>query len=150
MAAALLVASILLSSQDPVTEPAPRRIAPQGSGTRSTRAEEPSAGGFVFWTVVVAAAAAGGLALLRRSLRGSSFGGAGSAIGVLARRAVGPRQELILVEVGPRVLLIGSTREGLSTLAEFSDARDIGRLKGSELPAAPAEREADAVPAWTA
>ena len=69
-------------------------------------------------------------ALLRRFGPGPAHrkGGRGEAIEVLARSSVLPRQHLLLVRLGRRVLLLGSTAAGLSTLAEIQDGEEIAEL----------------------
>lgn len=93
----------------------------------------PSPAGFALWTGVVLALMAGAFALLRRWTRGTRFAAAGGAIDVLARKSVGPKQDLYLVGVGPKVFLLGATRERLSTLGEFSHADEVALLR-ADLP----------------
>src|SRR5262245_43366917 len=121
MTAALVVASILLSSQVPATESA-RPIPASSKKLGESAPADPSPVGFVVWTFAVLGAMAGGVALLRRFLGSSPRFAAGGAIAVLARRSVGPRQDLLLVEAGGRRFLIGATRERLTTLGEFQNA----------------------------
>jgi flagellar biosynthetic protein FliO len=94
------------------------------------RAESgPSLGGFVVGSLVVMALLVGLFLLLRRVGRGSKFLAGGGAISVLARKPLGQRQEVFLVEVGPKVFLVGSTRDTLSTLGEFSNPDDVAVLR---------------------
>ena len=134
MGAALLVASILLSAQDAAAPPDPasaarpevaRQIAPAARKIGASSPAAPSPVGFVVWTFAVLGAMAGAAALLRRFLGKSKLFAASGPIAVVARRSIGPRQELILVDVGGRVLLIGATRERLTTLGEFGNRDQV-------------------------
>lgn len=66
--------------------------------------------------------------LLKRLARPARGGPRGGAIEVLARTAVPPRQQLLLVRVGRRLLVVGSSPAGLSTLAEIADPEEAAEL----------------------
>ncbi len=89
----------------------------------------PSLGGFLFWSSAVLALLVGVFVLLKRFGRGSRFLRGASTIDVLARRGLAPKQEVLLVEIGGRVLILGSTRERISTLGELSDPDEVAKLK---------------------
>lgn len=89
----------------------------------------PNLGGFVVASAVVALLLGGAFWLLRRLARGSRFLGGGGPIRVLGRTLVGARQEVLLVEAGPRVFLLGSSKDGLSALGEFSNPDEIAALR---------------------
>jgi flagellar biogenesis protein FliO len=91
----------------------------------------PGIGGFVLWSGVVMGLMAGTFVLMRRLARGSRFLAGGGAINVLARKPLGQKQEVFLVEVGPKVFLVGSTRDRLSTLGEFAGPDDVASLRAS-------------------
>ena len=91
----------------------------------------PSLGGFVVGSLVVMALLAGVFVLLKRFGRGSRFLAGGGVISVLARKPLGQRQEVFLVEVGPKVFLVGSTRESLTTLGEFSHHDEVAVLRAN-------------------
>jgi flagellar biogenesis protein FliO len=93
----------------------------------------PSLGGFVGGSLVVMALLVGLFVILKRFGRGSRFLAGGGVINVLARKPLGPRQEVFLVEVGPKVFLVGSTRDTLATLGEFSNPDEVAVLR-SNLP----------------
>ena len=94
-------------------------------------------------SVVVVALLGGGLWALRRFGRTSRFLGAGGPIRLLSRKSLGSRQEILLIEVGPRVLVVGSTRDRLSTLGEISNPDEVAVLR-TELPGRRAESERSA------
>ncbi len=113
-----------------VAEPAPVRTF-GGSRPLSVNRPEagPSLGGFVFWSLAVIALLGGAFLLLKRFAGNSRILGGSPVLHVLARKPLGRHQEILLVEVGPRVLVLGSGREGLSTLAEFSQPDEVARLR---------------------
>lgn len=99
--------------------------------------------------VVIALAAVIGLVLLcafaaRRLMGGTVQGGSGNQIRVIAVRALGTRERLVLVEVGGEVTLLGVTQNQITSLREvpasvaegapamprFSDT--LGRLMGRQ------------------
>lgn len=83
--------------------------------------------------VALAAVCLLALVLLRWGLRrlGAPGSSGGGRIRVLERVAVDPRRSLLLVEVGARVLLVGTGEGPMSVLAEIDPAT---------LPALPARR----------
>ncbi len=91
----------------------------------------PSVGGFVLGSLAVVALLGGALLILRRFGKNSRFLGAGGPIRVLARKPLGPKQEIFLVEVGTRVVMIGSTREQLTALGEFKGPDEVAALLAS-------------------
>ena len=91
----------------------------------------PSLGGFVGGSLVVMALLVGLFVLLKRFGRGSRFLAGGGVISILARKPLGQRQEVYLVEVGTKVFLVGSTRDHLSTLGEFSNPDEVAVLRAN-------------------
>ena len=57
----------------------------------------------------------------------------GGAVEVLARTSIQPRQHLLLVRLGRRLLLLGSTPSGLSTLSVVSDPEEVAELTESAM-----------------
>jgi flagellar biogenesis protein FliO len=93
----------------------------------------PSLGGFFVGSAAVVALLGGALVLLRRYGKNSRLLGNGGPIRVLARRPLAAKQEIFLLEVGGRVILVGSTREHLSALGEFRGPDEIAALR-AQLP----------------
>jgi flagellar biogenesis protein FliO len=52
------------------------------------------------------------------------------AVEVLGRRVIDPRQSLYLVRLGSRILVLGSTPAGLTTLAEITERVEVDLLAG--------------------
>jgi len=116
--------AVAIPAQDP-----PRERRPLGEVTEAG----PSLGGFVVGSVAVVGLLGGALLLLRRFGRNSRLLGNGGPIRVLARRPLAPKQEVFLLEVGGRVILVGSTREHLSALGEFRGPDEVAALR-AQLP----------------
>jgi ArsR family metal-binding transcriptional regulator len=49
---------------------------------------------------------------------------------VLARSSIAPRQQIVLVEVGARVLVLGDSAGQLSSLAQITDPDEVAQLLG--------------------
>jgi flagellar biogenesis protein FliO len=92
-------------------------------------------------TLVVVALLLGAFLLLRKFLGRTRLFAPAAALRVLARRPLAARQEVILVEVGSRILVVGATRESLSRLGEITGAEEIAAVR-SRCGAAPAEAPA--------
>jgi flagellar biogenesis protein FliO len=92
----------------------------------------PSVGGFVVGSFAVVGFLGGAFLLLRRFGKNSRLLG-GGPIKLLARKALGQKQEIFLVEVGAKVFMIGSTRDHLSTLGEFASPDEVAVLR-ADLP----------------
>ena len=99
---------------------------------------EPGIGGALAATAFVVALLLGAFLLLRKFLGRSRLFASNSALRILARRPLAPRQEVILVEIGSRVLVVGATRESLSRLGELTSADEIAAIR-SRCGAAPVE-----------
>ena len=56
--------------------------------------------------------------------------GAGGAIQVLARTAISPKQRILLLQVGRRILVVADGGAALTTLAEITDADEAAALIG--------------------
>lgn len=127
----------LAAQSVPVVESAPtaRLISAEPKRVVDRPETGPSLGGFVAAAAATALLLGGAFWLLRRLARGSRLLGGTGPMRVLSRTLVGGRQELLLVEAGPRVFLLGSSKDGLAALGEFTNPDEIAALK--------AERTAD-------
>src|SRR5688572_17449418 len=130
--------------------PAPARLVvppPPAAEPRRLRdgaSDGPSLAGFVTASIGVVALLGGGVFLLRKYGRGSRFLSGGGPIRVLGRKTVGARQEILLVEVGTRVIVVGSTRDRLSALGEIANPDEVAVLRAD----LPARREESAAAAF--
>ena len=68
--------------------------------------------------------------LLRRSMNPASLPGATNAVQVLTRSPLSPRQQLLLVRVGRRVLVVSDCNGQLNSLCEITDADEVAALIG--------------------
>ena len=67
------------------------------------------------------------------------------AVEVLARTTVSARQQLLLVRLGRRLVLVGCGPEGMTTLSEVTEPEEVSALlaqKGGARPKAGGKREA--------
>lgn len=63
----------------------------------------------------------------------------GKSLSVLSRLAVGPKQQLLLVKVGRRAILVGHSAGAMNPLCEITDADELAHLVGqAEAEKAPA------------
>ena len=60
--------------------------------------------------------------------RGTFAPQGGGAVAVLARTAVSPKQRILLVQVGQRILVVADGGQNLSTLCESTDAAEAAAL----------------------
>ncbi|MEX0703458.1 MAG: flagellar biosynthetic protein FliO [Planctomycetales bacterium] len=108
----------------------PRPITPRSA----TGAASPRAAGSV-WSTLFALAAVIGLILLaarfwRKHAAPSSGGLPGEAFEILGRRRLDPRRSIELFRVGRRILVVGSSGDGLRTLAQIDDPVEVDHLAG--------------------
>jgi flagellar biogenesis protein FliO len=120
-----------------------RRTTPATSATQPAAKSIGNAGGSL--RVVVSLAAVLGLIVLmywasRRLIpRGALSAGSTRAIQVLARAPISPRQRVLLLQVGRRILVVaegGGGGQPLSTLCEITDPDEaaalIGQIRGEQ------------------
>lgn len=71
--------------------------------------------------------------------QGNGFTGRSSAtLQILNRQCVGPQQQLLLVQCGARMLLVGCSPAGMSTLATYDDPLEVAQIiAGLRPPATP-------------
>jgi flagellar biogenesis protein FliO len=63
-------------------------------------------------------------------LGGGSLHRSSRAVSVLCRNTIGPKQNLVLVQVGRRLVLVGDCGNSLTTLGEITDADEIAEVVG--------------------
>lgn len=64
----------------------------------------------------------------RRFFSVPGAGSSGQAIRVLSRTTITPRQQLMLLQVGRRLVLVSSSGTAMSTLCEITDAQEVAEL----------------------
>ncbi len=98
------------------------------------------------WRVVLALGAVIGLiVLLRMGIRRFAPGMVGRSsrgIRVVGRTYLAPKQQVIVLQVGRRMLVVGDTGQHLSTLCEITDPDEAAMLMAQIQGTAPASREA--------
>lgn len=114
---------------NPAAKPLQERVIPRPRKLAERTAEGPNLGNFILWSAVVVALLVGFFVFFRKFTRNSRFFGPTRSIDVIGKRGLGPRQSIFLVEVGGKVLVVGSTRENLSTLGEISDPAQIDTVR---------------------
>jgi flagellar biogenesis protein FliO len=114
------------------------RVVPRKTGGDESRpiGGGGSGGDVVGWlrTLGALAVVAGLIFAARRLLRrwaGSAPAGQAGPMEVLARASVAPRQQLLLIRLGKRLVLIGSGGGTMTTLAEVSDEAEVDDLMQS-------------------
>jgi|TARA_B100000809_G_scaffold49393_1_gene44386 flagellar biogenesis protein FliO len=118
-------AAPLVEEAKPLQERIPVR--PRKLVERSS--DGPKLGNFILWSSVVVVLLIGFFVVFRRFTKNSRLFGTNRTIDVIGKRGLGPRQAIFLVEVGGKVLVVGSTRENLSTLGEIQDREEIASLR---------------------
>lgn len=102
---------------------------PEAAAAGDTGWRPPSTARVLGSLLLVAAAVFGALYALRRFHYGRLPAvGAAGLMQVLGRVQVEPGRSLVLVKVADRILVLGSTREGLSRLAEITDKREVEEI----------------------
>lgn len=135
---ALLLAAVALpagGAEAPTSRPAMedmpiRRSAPAGSPAERAGADAASS----LWRMMAALGAVIGLIFALRWLSQRVMGlgdtGASGTVKILARAAVSPRQQMLLVHVGRRLLLVGNSGASLNTLAQITDPDEVAAILG--------------------
>ena len=139
------------ASEAPLTSPSTHEIGSQREATRTEKTPLPATdfeagtevtspargrsgfGSSVAWALGILAAGW----LVRQFLvsRGPLATGAPAAIELLSRQSIGPQQQLALVRFGRRILLVGTTPTGMSTLATVDDPAEVQAIVAELRPA---------------
>ena len=69
--------------------------------------------------------------LLRRAGGQTRPSGGGGPVEILTRKPAGPKQQLMLVRLGERLILVGAGPGGFAALSEVTDPREVERLMQS-------------------
>lgn len=115
------------------TTPAARPISPPKSrGSISPRTTPPES---AWWTTLGGLATVltilGGVAwVVRKNLPGVPRGLPKSVVEVLGRKTLEPRAAIHLVRCGSRILVLGTTPQGMVSLAEITDAAEVDFVSG--------------------
>lgn len=74
--------------------------------------------------------------IARQLLKSTGGGtrGAMSSLELLSRQSIGPQQQLTLVRLGQRILLVGTTPNGMSTLATVDDPGEVQAIVAEHRP----------------
>ncbi len=103
-----------------------------GSGTVSPPVSGGDALKMVLALSVVIGALVGGVWLLRKMAPGVASGSDNRLIEIVSRSAVGPKQSLLLVRTGSRLLLLGVSPDSMQKLSEFDAASGPGAVPGAQ------------------
>ncbi|MEM1355189.1 MAG: flagellar biosynthetic protein FliO [Planctomycetota bacterium] len=124
----------------PEPEPRAEELLPLGrvpevaaGGDGDTGAAMPSlGGGWVLNTMAALGVVIGLILVLRWLAKRSGAVGAGVgtsvAVEVLARTTVAPRNHIVLLRVGPRILVVNDSGSGMRTLAHVEDPDEVAEL----------------------
>ena len=133
----LLVSVAAAPTTAPASDAEQIAIRPRAAALRTAGARPSDDGGIGFWRVmgalVLVLAAIGVLQWVGRrmfSLPGSA--GSGGPIRVLSRTTIAPRQQLMLVQVGRRVVLTANCGTQVNSLCEITDPEEIAMLVAQE------------------
>lgn len=120
----------------------PQYITPRGAdhpnqkiGTPAGSQQKNRATSGNWWTslgglMIVLALIVGMAALLKKHLPGAKMGLPSEAVQPLGRKLLEHRHAIHLVRCGSRILVIGSSPQGLNTLAEITDPVEVDYLSG--------------------
>jgi len=121
----------VVSSPVQAVDASPRRIVTESPSRKlgGRESSEPRVGSLFAGTLLVLVLLAAALVMLRRWMRTSRRFAGHNGLRILGRRSVAPRQEIIAVDLGPRVVLVGVSKDRLVTLAEIAAADEIEELR---------------------
>lgn len=115
--------------QQPLRRSDPARARPRDSRNTLTLPQ----GGFDVPRVLLALAIVIGLIILLRVLArwlipGAAAPRSSGAVRLLSRSAIAPKQQILLVQVGRRILVVGDSGPHMSPLAEMNDPEEVASL----------------------
>ncbi len=68
--------------------------------------------------------------MLKKYAGKNHAGGAGRVMNVVGRLSISPRQQVMLVKLGKRLILLGCGRDEVCKLAEINDSSELAELLG--------------------
>ena len=116
----------------------------------STSADPPpsaTGSGIDLWRLGLSLGAVVGVILLLKGVAGKWLGAtgtasAGRAVRVVSRTTIGPRQQVVVLQVGRRVVVACDSAGRVTTLSEITDADEVASILGTSA-GAPASPDAD-------
>jgi flagellar biosynthetic protein FliO len=118
-------------SPAPSTQPSTRATVPSSSPTSGGEQAPTLEPRKVAGALVIVLGLIFGLRwVLRRTFPGAGVGGSSSAVQVLSRTVLSPKQQLMLVRVGRRLVVVGDSGGQMSPLSEITDPDEVAALVG--------------------
>lgn len=110
-------------------QPQPKTIKRESKKIGGGPADAQPIGMLVVWTILVFVLLGGFFVILRRLMRRPGGLFQPGVINVLARRRLSMAHEIYLVEVGSKLFLIGTTKEGIQALGQLTDPQEVAILR---------------------
>ena len=124
-----VLASLLLANAAIAQATQPNEIRRDASQSVAANSTAPSATRVALSLVAVLALVVVLFLVAKRFLpRGAFAQQAGGAVQVLARTAISPKQRVILLQVGRRILVVADGGQALTTLSEIKDSDEAAAL----------------------
>lgn len=112
-------------------QPIPLTREPQSDGARQNSRSQPQSVGFTTLLTALSVVVVMLLGLAKLFSKRNPFAAPGiprEAVDVLGRRTVDPRSSIYVVRVGAKVILLGSSTNGLTTLSEITDPMEVATI----------------------
>lgn len=104
------------------------QAAPKGEGGNTSALPTSGTTQIVLALAAVVALIFGLRWVARRMFALPTAGGAGGAIQILARTGISPRQQVMLIQVGRRLVLVANCGAQMNSLCEITDAEEVAEL----------------------
>ena len=118
--------------EDSSKTPLPESHVDTNGETMPASRERTGFGTSLAWAVGILAV--GWLARQFLKVGGPLSSGATAAVQILSRQTIGPQQQLAVMRFGRRILLVGTTPTGMSTLATLDDPAEVQAIVAELLP----------------
>lgn len=122
------------AAEEQAKRPVPLKRSPanpaQTPQTRVSNSEGPATWRIVAALAVVLGTIFGLRWIGRRYVTGQGSSRASRAVQVISRTVVSPKQQLMLVQVGRRLVLVGNSGTSMAPLCEISDGEEVTELLG--------------------